>query len=229
MTLLGRLFARRRNAPGAPRPVTGDHAMTTFLHLDASARHTGSHSRPLTAEIVERVGGGDARVIRRDLAEQPPEFVDEAWIFANFTPEAERSPEQKARLEGSDRLIAELRAADVIVLGVPIYNFGVPAALKAWMDLVARVGVTFRYTESGPEGLLSGKTAYVVHTSGGTQVGSDIDYASDFTRHFLGFLGVTDVHTIAADGLMGDEAAGLDRARTKIAALKAWGETEDLG
>ena len=203
--------------------------MTTILHLDSSGRHTGSHSRALTQEIVGKLSGGNARVLRRDLAEDQPEFVDEAWIFANFTPEANRSAEQRARLERSDALIAELRAADVLVLGVPIYNFGVPAAFKAWIDQVCRAGVTFKYTETGPVGLLEGKTAYVVHSSGGTQVGSDIDYASAFTRHVLGFIGITDVETVAADGLMGDEAAGLEKARLKIGALKAYGAASDHG
>ncbi|MEM1380593.1 MAG: NAD(P)H-dependent oxidoreductase [Pseudomonadota bacterium] len=190
--------------------------MTTILHLDSSARHAGSYSRPLTEAAVARVGGAGAKVLRRDLVADQPELIDEAWVTANFTPAPERSAEQKQRLAGSDALVEELTAADVIVLGVPIYNFGVPGALKAWMDLVARAGLTFRYSENGPEGLLKGKRAYVVHTSGGTPVGSEIDFCSGFVRHFLGFLGISDVTTIAADGLMGDEAAGLEKARTKI-------------
>lgn len=195
--------------------------MPTILHLDSSARHTGSYSRALTQQIVDQIGGGTAHIIRRDLVEEKPELIDEEWISSNFTPEAERTQEQTQRLSVSQQLVAELKAADMIVIGAPIYNFSVPAALKAWFDLVARAGLTFRYTETGPEGLLTGKRAIVVHTSGGTPVGSDIDFASAYTKHFLGFLGITDVETIAADGLMGDEAAGLGKANVKIAALAA--------
>lgn len=203
--------------------------MTTILHIDSSSRFDGSHSRALTEEIARRVGGDGGRILRRDLADEPPAFVDQDWIFANFTPEAERSTEQRAAFAASDALVRELQEADVLVLGVPIYNFGVPVAFKAWIDQVARAGVTFRYTKDGPVGLLQGKKAFVVHTSGGTRVGSEIDYASDYACQVLGFLGVTDVETIAADGLMGDEAAGLEKARTRIAALKAYGAVPHLG
>lgn len=202
--------------------------MTTILHLDSSSRFDGSHSRSLTEEIAWRVGGDGGRILRRDLADEPPAFVDQDWIFASFTPEAERDTAQRAALAASDALVRELQEADVLVLGVPIYNFGVPAAFKAWIDQVARAGVTFRYTQDGPVGLLRGKKVYVVHTSGGTRVGSAIDYASDYTRHVLGFLGITDVETIAADGLMGDEAAGLEKARARIAAMRAYGAVPDL-
>ncbi|MBD2841904.1 FMN-dependent NADH-azoreductase [Erythrobacter rubeus] len=201
--------------------------MTTILHLDASGRHTGSHSRALTQMVIDHLDSPNVEIIRRDLAEPKPELVDEAWIFSNFTPEADRTDGQKAHLAASDELVAELQKADIIVLGVPIYNFSVPAAFKAWIDLVARAGVTFQYTETGPQGLLQDKRAIVVHTSGGTPVGSDIDYASDYTRHVLGFLGITDVQTVAADGLMGDESAGIAKAKAQIEALKLDARTEE--
>ncbi len=190
----------------------------TVLHIDSSARLTASVSRDLTAQVVERLGAKE--VIRRDLATALP-LLDEAWIGANFTPADQRSDEQKALLAQSDALIAELKAADTIVIGAPIYNFSVPATLKAWIDLVARVGVTFSYSAAGPEGLLKGKRAIVVITSGGTEAGSDIDYASRYLTHVLGFIGITDVEIVAADQQAIDAEASLAKAQTAIAALAA--------
>jgi FMN-dependent NADH-azoreductase len=116
--------------------------------------------------------------------------LDTDWVTANFTPPEERGEAERAALAESDALVAELKAADVLVIGVPIYNFGIPAALKAWVDLVARARVTFRYTEQGPVGLLTGKRAYLAVASGGTPVGSAIDFATGYLRHVLGFLGI---------------------------------------
>ena len=146
---------------------------------------------------------------RLDLAQDAPGFVDEQWLGANFTDPAQRTAEQRALLGPSDRLVAQLEAADVVVIGAPIYNFGIPAALKAWVDMVARARVTFRYTEQGPVGLLEGKRAILVMASGGTPVGSGIDFASGYLRHVLGFIGIHEVDVIAADRAMvsGAEAA----------------------
>ena len=117
----------------------------TVLHIDASARTEGSATRELTAKIVERLGANT--LLRRDLAAEALPQIDETWIGANFTPADDRDAAQADRLTQSDVLINELKAADAVVIGVPLYNFSVPAALKAWIDLVARAGVTFRYTE----------------------------------------------------------------------------------
>jgi len=190
----------------------------TVLHIDSSARTQGSTSRDLTAKIVERLGAD--QLIRRDLTAPLPQ-LSEDWIGANFTPADDRSAEQQNLLAQSDQLVAELQAADTVVIGVPIYNFAVPSSLKAWIDLVARVGVTFSYTETGPKGLLEGKRAIVAVASGGTQVGSDIDFATGYLRHVLGFIGITDVEFIAADALMADADAALSRANTAIEALAA--------
>lgn len=179
------------------------------LRVDASARHEGSATREIADAVVNALtsGSADATVVTRDVATGLP-FLDSTWIGANFTPADDRSGDQKAALALSDELIAELRAADAIVIGVPIYNFGVPAALKAWIDLIARAGETFRYTEEGPAGLLEGKKAYLVVGSGGTPAGSDWDYASTYMKHVLGFIGVTDVTVFAADqaALIGEES-----------------------
>lgn len=191
---------------------------STVLHIDSSARTENSVTRSLSAEITARLS--PETVIRRDLATPLP-LLDEAWVGANFTPADQRSDEQTALLAQSDALIAELKQADTIVIGTPIYNFSVPSTLKAWIDLVARVGVTFNYTETGPVGLLEGKRAIIATASGGTQAGSDIDFATTYLRHVLGFIGITNVELVAADQLSMDEEGSMQRAKSAIEALAA--------
>ncbi|HMP46747.1 MAG TPA: NAD(P)H-dependent oxidoreductase [Sphingopyxis sp.] len=195
--------------------------MSHILRIDASARTAGSTTRQLADQLVARLveQGYGAAVTQRDLTVTPPALLTEAWVGANFTDEADRSADQRAALAASDELIAELEAADTIVIGVPVYNFAIPAALKAWVDLIARARRTFRYTETGPEGLLKGKKAYLVVASGGVPVGSDYDFATGYLRHVLGFVGITDVTIIAADQQMMDEDA-LARATSTIDGLK---------
>ena len=190
---------------------------TTVLRLDASMRHTGSVSRQLTDKMmaVLKARHPGLSVDTLDLAKTPVGYVDETWIGANFTPAEERGAGQTAALAGSDALVERLKAADILVLGVPIYNFGVPAAFKAWIDQVCRARVTFRYTPEGPEGLLTGKTAYVGMASGGTELGSPIDHASGYIRFILGFMGITDVTFVAADQLMVD-ASRADAALARV-------------
>jgi FMN-dependent NADH-azoreductase len=190
------------------------------LEIAASGRNEGSVSRMLSADVVAALEGrhGSIELTRRELNKGMP-FVDDAWINANFTPAEERSAEQRATLAESDALVAELKAADVLVIGAPIYNFGVPAALKAWIDMVARARLTFRYTENGPKGLLEGKKAYVVIASGGVPVDSTVDFATPYLRHALGFVGITDVDVIAADRLNSRADESIDAARVRIAEL----------
>jgi FMN-dependent NADH-azoreductase len=188
------------------------------LRIDASARREGSVSRDLTDKVISHLA--PARTITRDLAQGLP-LIDEAWVGANFTPTDQRTPEQVETLALSDALIAEVTAADTLVIGLPIYNFGVPAALKAWIDQIARAGVTFQYTETGPKGLLSGKRAIVVVASGGTEAGSDIDFATGYIRHVLGFIGIEDVTLVTADRLMVDADASLAKATAQLDALAA--------
>ena len=193
----------------------------TILRLDASMRREGSVSRRLLDRLVTKLTGenGAVRIVRRDLAEGAPGLVSEAWIDANFTPADERTAEQQAVLAESDMLVEELKSADILAVGVPIYNFGVPAALKAWVDMVARARLTFNYTENGPVGLLEGKKAYLVVASGGTESGSAIDFATGYMKHVLGFIGIHDVEVITADRLMAD-AGREDRAVEAIEALQ---------
>jgi FMN-dependent NADH-azoreductase len=190
-----------------------------ILRIDASARRAGSVSRDLVDRIIDRIAP-DATVTTRDLAQGLP-LIDEAWVGANFTPAHDRTEDQRATLALSDTLIAELRAADTLVIGLPIYNFGVPATLKAWVDQVARAGVTFRYTEHGPVGLLEGKRAIVAVASGGTEAGSEIDFATGYIRHMLAFIGITEVEFVTADRLMLDVDGTMRKALAQVEALPA--------
>jgi len=180
----------------------------TILKIDTSGRRSGSVTRELTDALVTTFldVSPDARVLTRDVSTGLP-VIDEDWIGANFTDPAERSPGQRLKLALSDTLVNELKSADTIVIGVPVYNFSLPASLKIWIDLVARARETFRYTETGPVGLLENKKAYLVIASGGVKVGSDADFATGYLRHVLGFLGISDVTVIAADQLMSNDGA----------------------
>ena len=190
----------------------------TILHIDASARRTGSATRDLSARIVQHLGAN--RIIRRDLATPLP-LLTEDWITANSTPADQRDATQRDLLALSDELVKELQQADTVVIGLPIYNFSVPAAFKAWIDLVARAGLTFSYTEDGPKGLLEGKRAILAIASGGTAVGSEIDFATGYARHVLGFIGIHDVDVVAADRMALDPEAALSNAQKAVAELAA--------
>ncbi|MCR9256452.1 MAG: NAD(P)H-dependent oxidoreductase [Alphaproteobacteria bacterium] len=193
--------------------------MTKVLRVFASMRTDGSATRELADDIVKRLEAehGAVTLVDRDLAADAPGFVHTDWIGANFTAPEERSAEQQAVLAQSDALIQELKEADVIVIASPIYNFGVPAALKAWIDQVCRARVTFRYSENGPVGLLEGKKAVLAIASGGTEVDSAIDFTTPYLRHVLGFIGIKDVTVYAADRQMAD-GESLARAKARIAA-----------
>ena len=190
------------------------------LQVAASGRRKDSVSRMLSADLIGALEArhGVIELTRRDLTDGMP-FVDEAWIGANFTAPEDRSMEQRAKLAESDALVAELQAADMIVIGVPIYNFGIPASLKAWVDMIARARLTFRYTENGSEGLLQGKKAYIVIASGGVPVDSPVDFATPYLRHVLHFIGITDVEVIGAEQLNSKAEESIDRARARIAEL----------
>jgi FMN-dependent NADH-azoreductase len=192
---------------------------STILHIDSSARFSDSASRTLSSRIADHLGA--AQIIRRDTAAEALPQIDEAWITANFTPADLRTDAQKQALALSDTLVGELKAADTIVIGLPVYNFSVPASLKAWIDLIARAGLTFRYGENGPEGLLQGKRAIVAYASGGVPMGSPVDFASTYLRQVLGFIGITDVEFIAAEGTAMDAEGALSRATAAIADLAA--------
>ena len=197
-----------------------------ILQVNSSARREASHSNRLANRIVERLreDAPDAMLTVRDLGADPHPVLDEAALGALFTPPAQRTPGQAARVALDDALIEQVKDADVVVLGVPMYNFGVPAQLKNWIDAIMRAGVTFRYTEKGPEGLLKGKKVYVALARGGLYRGTPADTQVPYLQTVLGFLGMTDVTFVYAEGLnMGDEAQrqGLASALEQIEDLVA--------
>ncbi|MEM7280715.1 MAG: NAD(P)H-dependent oxidoreductase [Pseudomonadota bacterium] len=190
------------------------------LSIDSSGRKSDSVSRMLTKDLIgaleDSVAGVSAK--HRDLADGIG-LVDEAWINANFTPEEERTETHRERLAESDHLVGELQQADVLVIGAPIYNFGIPASLKAWVDMIARARLTFRYTENGPEGLLKNKKAILIVASGGVPVDSPVDFATPYLRQALAFIGITNVEVIAADELNKRGEDSIDAARARIAEI----------
>jgi len=192
--------------------------MTTILRIDSSARRTDSVSRELVGRLVDRFPG-DVTIIDRDLANGVA-LLDENTLGAMFTPHDQLSDAQHLELSAANEYIAELMDADAIVIGLPIYNFGPPAAMKAWADLVARAGTTFRYTETGPEGLVPDKPVYIVVASGGVPVGSPMDLASTWLTTFLGFLGLSNVTVVAADQLNIDPEGAVAAARGKVDELE---------
>lgn len=189
----------------------------SILHITSSANPGPSTSTMLGAEVAAKLG---TSIVTRDT-NTGLATVDAAWVAANFTPVEDRTAEQKATLASSDTLIDELKAADTLIISAPIYNFAVPSTLKSWIDMICRAGVTFKYSAEGPKGLLEGKKAILVMTSGGTAVGSDIDFASGYLRQIMGFIGITDVEVIAADRIAAEGDQAIADARTAISALPA--------
>lgn len=195
------------------------HSASTILRIGSSARSTQSSTRILSGELIAAINP-NAIIIERNVAAGIP-FVDEDWVNANFTPAEDRTENQQQKLAYSDSLVQELKGADTIVIGLPIYNFGIPASLKAWVDMIARARLTFQYTASGPEGLLKGKRAFLVVSSGGTPIGSDIDFATTYMRQALKFIGITDITIIdAAESGKGADIA-MERARGQMRAIAA--------
>jgi len=180
-----------------------------ILQINSSSRPDASHSSRLADSLVQRVRAthADATLTVRDLGRTPLRELDEPALQALFTPAEQRTAEQAARVAIDDALIAEIQAADVLVLGVPMYNFGVPAQLKNWIDAIARAKVTFTYTEKGPVGLLTGKKVYVALTRGGLYRNTPADTQVPYLKTVLAFLGMSDVQFVYAEGLaMGPQA-----------------------
>jgi len=195
-----------------------------ILQVNSSARTDDSQSTALANALVERIRNDhpEATLTLRDLSRVPHPQLDEVALQALFTPADKRTPEQAARVALDDVLIAEIKAADVVVLGVPMYNFGVSAQLKNWIDAISRAQATFRYTAEGPEGLLKGKKVYVALTRGGKYRNTPADTQVPYLQTIFSFLGMTDVHYVYAEGLaMGPEAAqnAMTSARTQIEEL----------
>ena len=187
-----------------------------ILQINSSARSTGSASTRLADALVARVlaANPEAAVVRRDLAAEPHPVLDEPTLQALFTPAEQRTAEQAARIALDDALIAQVQAADVIVVGAPMYNFGITVQLKSWFDAIARANVTFKYTEKGPVGLLSGKKVLVGLSRGGLHRGNATDSQVPYLNTMFGFLGLTDVQYVYAEGMgMGPEAVARAQAQ----------------
>lgn len=203
--------------------------MATVLHINSSVRNTGSLSRQLGGEFVAKwqAAHPSDTVVTRDLAASPVPHLTEQLIGAFFTPPDQRNADQAHALKASDALVDELLAADTIVIGAPMYNFSVPSGLKAWIDHIARVGRTFKYGANGPVGLVTGKKVYVFIASGGVYSqgpAAGYDHLTTYLRAALGFLGMTDVTFIVAEGVSkGEEAvaAAIAKSRTDINAIVA--------
>jgi FMN-dependent NADH-azoreductase len=204
--------------------------MTTLLQIKSSLFSDGGQSSRLADRFVAawRQASPGGHVIVRDLAREPVPHLDAERFGAFAAAAAQRTPLQQAVVAQSDALIAELRRADVVVLGVPMYNFGVPSTLKAYFDHVARAGVTFRYTDKGPVGLLTGKKVYVFAARGGRYAGTPRDTQTDFLRDFLAFIGMTDVEFVYAEGLAIGEAARDEALAAAHAAIERFAAAEEM-
>ncbi len=200
--------------------------MKTILHLNASIFGDGGQSSRLAAQFVAQFPA--ARVIARDLGTQPLPHLDAERFGAFLAKPEARTPAQQAVVNASDALIAELRVADTLVLGLPMYNFGVPSQLKAYFDHVARAGVTFKYTEKGAVGLLTGKKAYVFAARGGVYQGTPRDTQTAYVRDFFAFLGIADVQFVYAEGLAISEASKTESLAAAQRSLRKFAQPERI-
>ncbi|AQZ34612.1 FMN-dependent NADH-azoreductase [Ectopseudomonas chengduensis] len=196
--------------------------MSRILVIESSARQQGSVSRELTQQFIANWQAAHPadQVQVRDLAAEPVPHLDATLLGGWMTPSEQQNDAEKAALARSNQLTDELLAADVLVLAAPMYNFAIPSTLKAWLDHVLRAGVTFKYTETGPQGLLTGKRAFVLTARGGIYAGSALDHQEPYLRQALAFIGIHDVQFIHAEGLnLGAEFSekGLAQAKAKLA------------
>jgi FMN-dependent NADH-azoreductase len=192
--------------------------MKTILQINTSLFSEQGHSSQLAQRFVQtwQSRNPDNRLIVRDLAQNPVPHLTAERFQAFLTPVAERTTEQQTVAAGSDTLIDELRQADVVVLGLPMYNFGIPSTLKAYFDHISRAGVTFRYSETGAVGLLDDKPVYILATRGGFYQGTPKDTATPYVRDFLNLIGIHDIHFIYAEGLnLGQEQLDLSLAEAQ--------------
>src|SRR6202521_3290958 len=201
--------------------------MTTLLQINASINNGNGESSRLANQFVAAFHKSHpkATIVVRDVAAAEPVPHLNAERFGAFiTKPDQRSAAQQAVVAYSDALINELKQADVIVIGLPMYNFGVPSQLKAYFDHIARLGVTFKYTEKGPVGLLTGKKVYVFAARGGLYAGTTLDTQTNYVRDFLRFVGIEDIEFVYAEGLAispESQASGLAQAEAQIDRLAA--------
>ena len=197
----------------------------TVLHINSSARLNHSNTRIIGAYLVHALG---EPVVSRDLAQQAlPPISAEDLIAVHGSSDSQRASFQ-AQLALSEQLIDELRDADTLVLGVPMYNFGIPASLKQWIDAICRAGVSFKYTEQGPVGLLNVRRAFIITATGGTPIGSEMDFASRYLEHICGFLGIPEVFHIDASGSKGTPEQVIAQGKQQVDALIAGFNSIDI-
>ena len=191
-----------------------------IVRIDSSVQRRGSVSRALGDEVERRLRErhAGAQIEHLDLADGMP-HIDGNWVAASFTAAEQRDGGQRARLAASDAAVAALQRADAVIITAPVYNFSIPSTLKVWIDHVCRAGLTFRYTDQGPQGLLADRPVYLVMASGGVPFGSPLDFASAYLRQVLRFIGIEDVRLIGAEGLATDAAAARASA---LLALNEW-------
>ncbi len=185
----------------------------TNLLITSSAKKTGSHSRTIARYLVENLKGD---WVERDVATHPVAPVSADDLIAVHENHESLTQTAQDLMALSNTLIAELNDAENLVIATPMYNFSVPASLKQWIDHVCRAGITFKYTQNGPEGLLNTQRAYIITATGGTPVGSDMDYASKYLEHICRFLGINEIHHIDASGSKGNKEAIITSAKTQI-------------
>ena len=198
--------------------------MSNVLIIESSARQQDSFSRQLTRHFISQWQAAHPadQVTVRDLALAPVPHLDASLLGGWMKPEGQRNADEQISLQRSNELTDELLAADVLVLAAPMYNFAIPSTLKAWLDHVLRAGVTFKYTETGPQGLLVGKKAYVLTARGGLYAGSTSDHQEPYLRQVMAFIGIHDVTFIHAEGmnLGGDfQEKGLNQAKARLSAI----------
>ena len=189
-----------------------------ILKINSSIQTEKSVGRKLVDQLISKFTNNECKVIERDLAKGLP-LLTQDMVNAFYTPEDKHTDYQKEQVVTSNLLIKEIEDSEIIIMGIPIYNFNIPASVKAYFDLIARVGVTFKYTNEGPVGLFENKKVYVIVTSGGTPFMGDGDFASSYIKHFLGFLGITDVNFISADQLVANSEVQIENAEKQIAEL----------
>ena len=198
--------------------------MSCVLIIESSARQQDSVSRQLTRDFIEQWQAAHPAdsISVRDLAVNPVPHLDANLLGGWMKPQEQRSSDELQALARSNELTDEVLAADVLVLAAPMYNFAIPSTLKAWLDHVLRAGITFKYTPTGPQGLLTGKRAFVLTARGGLHAGAVTDHQEPYLRQVLGFIGIHDVTFIHAEGLnmSGDfHEKGLNQAKAQLAAV----------
>jgi FMN-dependent NADH-azoreductase len=192
----------------------------TLLTISASSNPLASTSRKLSQQIEQILSEKheDINLIQRDVSQDLP-LINAEWIGAAYTPAADRNERQQQLLALSDELISELKSVDEIIIATPMYNFSVPVGLKAWIDLIARAGETFHYTAEGPQGLVENKPITLIISTGGVPIGSTMDFVTAYLKQVFGFIGITDVNVISAEGMNISPEDSLQKANDQIEQL----------